>query len=245
MQGSQTGEGRVPMNEDQLQALASLRREQSTLISRIKGLEEQRRLFEKLGYSRYYLDMQLEALKAELMVCEYRLRLVEKGIQASSRAARRQARPEAQVQPEVTTRNLLPVIGAFVISILAISAAGLLWFQRIGQQAPAVTPTPAAIVAVASPTPSPTPALPTPTPVTSVYAVVKTDGLNVRKSAGTSGAVMIILTRGRVVQLAGDEVDADGRHWYRIADSGWVAGEHVQIFPTKEQADEFAGTLTR
>jgi hypothetical protein len=231
------------MGEDQQQALSSLRHEQSTLQGRVKGLEEQRRLFEKLGYSRYYLDMQLEALKGDLAVCEFRLRLVEKGIQASSRAARRQARAEAQPQAEVTTRNLLPVIGAFVVSILALSAAGLLWVQRFGEQTSAATPTPAAIVMVATSTPSPTPVLPTPTPVTSVFAVVKTDGLNVRKEAGSSGAVMVILTKGRVVQLAGDQVDADGVQWYRIADSGWIAGEHVQIFPTKEQAEEFSGSL--
>lgn len=233
------------MSEDQQQALASLRHDHAVLEGRIKELEDQRRLFEKLGYSRYYLDMQLEALKGELALCEVRLRLVEKGIQASTRAARRQVRAEAQAQPEVTTRNLLPVIGAFVISVLALSAAGLLWFQRFGQQAPTPTPTTIAVLAMASPTPSPTPAPPTPTPVTSVFAVVKTDGLNVRRSAGTNGAVIQILPKGRLVQLAGDQVDADGRQWYRVLDSGWIAAEHTQIFATKEQAEEYARSLGR
>lgn len=227
------------MAEDQQQALASLKHDQATLQGRINGLEDQRRLFEKLGHSRYYLDMQLEALKGELALCEFRLRLVEKGIQASSRAARQQARAEQHAQPEVTTRYLLPVIGAFIVSMLALGAAGLLWFQRFEEPVATPTATPVPVV-VATVTPTATVSLPTPTPVRSVYAVVKTDGLNVRRDAGVDAPVLGIIGKGEVVQLDGDKEDDEGRRWYRILESGWVLGEHVQIFPTKEEAEQFA-----
>ncbi|MHB1004306.1 MAG: SH3 domain-containing protein [Chloroflexota bacterium] len=229
------------MSDDRQLALASLRHEQGKLRERVKGLEDQRRLHEKLGYSRYYLDMQLEALKGELAVCDYRVLIIEKGAPVQGRGRRRQ-RPEAIVENEVSSRYLLPVVGAFIISILALSAAGLLWFQRVGQQTPTATPT-AIVVVSPIPTQEPPIVVSTPTTVTLVYAVVTTDGLNVRKSGSASAPVVVILPRGKVVKLTGDQVDADGRQWYRLDDGGWVATEHVKIFNSQEEADAFAGSL--
>lgn len=230
------------MSVDVEQGLASLRREQATLRERLRSLEEQRRLHEKLGYSRYYLDMQLQALRGELALCEYHLRRLERGGAAQPRGRRGGQRVEVPVHSEITGRYLLPVIGAFIISMLALSAAGLFWYQRFGQRPTGATATPMATVQPTATVSAPV-VLPTPTAITLVYAVVTTDGLNVRQSGGASAPVLAVLTRGSVVELAGDQVDADGRLWYRVEAGGWVAAEHVQVFASKEEAETFARGL--
>ncbi len=230
------------MSDDLERALASLRQEHASLQARIKGLEEQRRLHEKLGYSRYYLDMQLEALRSELALCQFHLRNLEGGGGVAARLRRRGRRAEVTGQDEVSARYLLPVIGAFIVSVLALSAAGLLWYQRVASTPS--TPTPPPIVA-ASPTPTAaaTVPLPSPTTITLVYAVVTSDAVNVRRAAGTEAPVLGILAKGAVVQLGGDQMDAGGRLWYRIQDGGWIAAELVRIFATKAEAEEFARGL--
>ena len=79
-------------------------------------------------------------------------------------------------------------MGAFVVSILALVAAGLLFAQRFSP--PAVTPSPTAgRASVVTPTATPQPTatiVPTPTPPATVFAVNQTDGLNVRRDAGTT-----------------------------------------------------------
>jgi len=235
------------MGEDDEQALASLRQELKSLQEQIKTYDEQRRLFEKLGYSRYYLDMQLRGLQTDLGVCRYRLRQLEQKMSAAARARPRLRRSQPTIVDEISTRHLLPVTGAFIISVLALSAAGLLWYQRFGPP-PRPTPVPTAMVLAASPqTPSPTPtlAVASPTPTTLVNAVVQTEALNVRMTPGTSAAVLGILARGTIIQLADDQADAEGKVWYHIKDGGWVSAEHVKIYGTRQEAEDAAQELLR
>ncbi len=230
------------MSDDLERALASLRREQASLLARIKSLEDQRRLHEKLGYSRYYIDMQLQALRGELALCQFHLRSLEGGAGVAARLRRRGRRAEAPAQNEVSSRYLLPVIGAFIVSVLALSAAVLLWYQRVGLAG--ATPTPTAVVTAApTATVAATVVVPSPTAITLVYAVVTSDAVNVRRAAGTEAPVLGILAKGTVVQLAGDQMDAGGKLWYRIQDSGWIAAELVQVFATKPEAEEYARGL--
>ncbi|MCL5109815.1 MAG: SH3 domain-containing protein [Chloroflexi bacterium] len=233
------------MNEDDEHALASLRREQSALQTRLRSLEEQKRLHERLGYSRYYLDMQLRALRGELALCQYRLHHLERTL---SQAAKPRAAHKSTPLPraEEAGRYFLPAMGAFLVSLLALFSAGLLFYQRYWPQPTPVPPTPTVQAALVAPAPTPTPLLvATPQVISVVYAVNQTDGLNVRRTPGTGAPVLRILTKGAVVELAGDQQDADGKLWYRTQDGGWLAAELVQVYNTRAEAEEAAGALQR
>lgn len=228
------------MNEDDEHALVALRREQSLLQSRLHSLEEQRRLHEKLGYSRYYLDMQLQALRGELALCQYRLRRLERSLRETHSPTTNRAKIEPVTKAEEASRYFLPVTGAFVVSLLAVTSAGLLWFQTYWPTPIPIPPTATARPAAAAPTPTAAPVLAVPTPqvIANVFAVNQTEGLNVRRDPGTNAPVLGILAKGSVVELAGDQEGADGNLWYGIKDGGWVAAEHLQIFTTRAEAEE-------
>jgi hypothetical protein len=231
------------LNEDDEHALASLRRDQAALQTRLRGLEEQRRLHEKLGYSRYYLDMQLGALRGELALCQYRLQHLERSL--SQAAKQRSAQKSASVpRTEEAGRYFLPAMGAFLVSLLALFSAGLLLYQRYGPQPTPVPPTATSRPAVVAPSPTPTPLLvATPQVISVIYAVNQTDGLNVRSVAGTTAPVLRILKKGAIVELAGDQQDADGRLWYHTKDGGWLAAELVQVYNTRADAEQAAAAL--
>ncbi|MHB1414274.1 MAG: SH3 domain-containing protein [Chloroflexota bacterium] len=229
------------MNEEDEHALESLRRQQVDLEEQIASLDDQRRLFEKLGYSRYYLDMQLRALRAELTLCKYHIRRIEKA--AKSPAKAKKVTPQTIVEEEAAGRYLLPVVGAFVVSVLALGAAAILWYGRLDQAQPTpVPPAPTAIVSMASPTP--TVAVPTPTVLSEVYAVVKTEGLNVRQEPTTDVEVLRVLAKGDVIVLTEDQQDSEGRLWYQVKEGGWIAVENVSVFGTKEEAEQAAKDLS-
>ena len=235
------------MNEDDEHALIALRREQTVLLSRLHDLEEQHRLHEKLGYSRYYLDMQLQALRGELALCQYRLHHLERSLREAQKPRRARTRLEALGKAEEARRYFLPVMGAFIVSLLALTSAGLLWLQRYYQQPTPVVPTSTARPAAVAPTPTATAVLLVPTPqvVANVYAVSQTEGLNIRRNPGTTAPILGILTTGTVVELAGDQEGADGQLWYRVKDTGWVAAEHLKVFTTRAEAEEAARNLRR
>lgn len=230
------------MSVDAEAAIAALLQEQSELQQRIRTLEEERRLFEKLGYSYYYLDMQLRELRSELTLCQYRIRQLGRQSAGLKGGAGGAVAPAASPVQDESRRHLVPVLTAFVVSVLALCAVGLLWLQRFTADdlQPSTTPV-AAVSLTPTATATRSPAAPTPDPV--VYAVVDTDGLNVRSEASTSAPVLAILRRGEVVILAADAVDDTGQRWYGIESGGWVAGDHVEIYPTREEAEEAAQSL--
>jgi hypothetical protein len=224
-------------------ALAALQEEQTTLQKRIQTLEEERRLFEKLGYSHYYLDMQLRELRAELALCQVRIRHLGRSANQPF-TIRRIARQAPDGQQDDMRRYFAPVLSAFLVSLLALGAAGLLWYQRFAPQA-APTPTVPAII-VATPQPTPTvmvPVVPPSPQVAEAYAAVTTEGLNVRRDAGTGAPVLGILSRGAVVVLSGDQEDVEGSLWYRLNTGGWVMAEYLRVFPSKEEAEVAAEEL--
>lgn len=231
---------RRELSEDDQAALALLRQELADTQAQIKSFEEERRLFDRLGYSPYYLDVQLRALRNDLALCQYRIRLIERP-PSRFRVRRRAPVVDDESTPEPSSPGyLIPVLGAFVVSVLAVAAAGLLWWERIGQDT-ALVPSPT-VPAMAAPTVTPTIG-PSPTLVRLAHAVVVTDGLNVRAEAGTQAPVLRVLKVGEIVLLADDEEDADGLHWFRLEDGGWIAAEHVQIYRTRQEAEEAARQL--
>ncbi|MHB1132737.1 MAG: SH3 domain-containing protein [Chloroflexota bacterium] len=233
------------INEDDAHALAALRRDQGVLQTRLQDLEEQRRLHERLSYSRYYLDMQLHAVRGELSLCQYRLRHLERSISQAAKARPSRRSVEGHLRAEEAGRHFGPAMGAFVVSILALVAAGLLYSQRVAP--PPLTPLPtsaASVLMLPTSTPSPTPTpVATAVVITTVFAVNQTDGLNVRRGAGTGEPVLRILKRGDIVELAGDQEDSGGRLWYHLKDAGWLAAEHLQIYPSRAEAEAAAAAL--
>ena len=42
-----------------------------------------------------------------------------------------------------------------------------------------------------------------------------------------------ILKRGAVVELTGDQADADGKVWYRLKEGGWVVSDFFKLYSTR------------
>lgn len=99
----------------------------------------------------------------------------------------------------------------------------------------------------ATPTPKPTAtAKPTATPSSSStkYKVTATSGLNLRKSASTSSAILETLSYGSIVTL----VDAYSSSWYKVKSSsgnvGYVSTEYIEKYNGSSGGSDNAGSGT-
>ncbi len=142
---SKSGGGKLSADQ---QAFETLTAEQQNLREQISKLKEQRQLFERLGYSRYYLDMQLHALRSDLAVCEFRLQSLQATAEPSTLPGSEQ-RAAASRHSELFNRQHWPVVVALVVSVLALFAAVYLVWDRISGEPVVLT------LAVAN-TPGPT-----------------------------------------------------------------------------------------